>query len=134
MANHPAEGALDAFREYTSAFQALDARAAAQHFHEPALFITPEGVVPLPTLAAVEQTYARVIADLPADYARTEFSTMTAHRLSDDLAVVSGSGTWKNAANDDIMPFGMTYTLRRVNQIWRIVVVAIHAADGGVDR
>ena len=82
----------------------------------------------------VEHAYARVMADMPPDYVRTEFSPLSVHRLSDDLAMVSGSGAWKNAANDDLMPFGMTYTLRRVGHTWRIVVAAIHAPDGGPGR
>src|SRR5262245_978687 len=124
---------LEAFRRYTQAFQALDARAVAQHFHEPACLITPKDVLSLGTIAAVEQAYARIMADMPPDYARTEFSPLSEHRLSDDLAMVSGGGVWKNAAND-LMPFGMTYTLRRIGQTWRIVVAAIHAPDGGPGR
>lgn len=59
-------GAVAAFRLYTQASHALDAGAVAQHFHEPALLITPEDTVALTTVAAVEETYARLIADLPA--------------------------------------------------------------------
>jgi ketosteroid isomerase-like protein len=124
-------GVLEAFRRYTQSFQALDARAVAQHFHEPAVFITPKEIVALPTVEAVEQAYAQVMANMPADYVRTEFSQLSAHRLSDDLAMVSGGGTWKNAADEDLMPFGMTYTLHRSGETWRIVVAAIHAPDGG---
>src|SRR5262245_8503311 len=130
----PKEEALRSFQLYTQAFQALDARAVAQFFHEPAFFITPGDVHALPTTAAVEQMYARVMADLPPDYARTEFGPISVHRLADDLAMVSGAGVWKNAANDDLMPFGMTYTLRRTGNTWRIVVAAIHAPDGGIGR
>jgi ketosteroid isomerase-like protein len=134
MQHNETGGALEAFRRYTEAFQALDARAVAQHFHEPAFFITPRDVLALPTLEAVEQAYARVMADMPPDYARTEFSPLSEHRLSDDLAMVSGGGVWKNAANEDLMPFGMTYTLRRSGDTWRIVVATIHASDGGPGR
>ena len=120
-------GAVDTFRRYTEAFQTLDPRAAAQFFNEPAIMITPQGVVPLPTGAAVEQAYQRVMADLPAKgYVRTEFSPFSERRLADDVAVVSGRGAWKNAAGEDFMRFGMTYTLRRTGQTWRIVVAAIH--------
>jgi ketosteroid isomerase-like protein len=122
---------LEAFGKYTEAFQKLDARAVAQYFHEPAFFITPKEVVCLPTHEAVEHAYARVMADMPPDYVRTEFSPLSVHRLSDDLTMVSGCGAWKNATNDDLMPFGMTYTLRRIGQTWRIVVAMIHAPDGG---
>jgi ketosteroid isomerase-like protein len=132
--HHERSDVLEAFRRYTQAFQALDPRAVSQHFHEPALFITPMDVLSLPRREAVEQTYARVMADMPPDYARTEFSSLSEHRLSDDLAMVSGGGAWKNAANEDLMPFGMTYTLRRIGQNWQIVVAAIHAPDGGPGR
>jgi hypothetical protein len=134
MQNNETSGALEAFRRYTEAFQTLDPRAVAQHFHEPAFFITPKDVASLPTRAAVEEAYARVMADLPPDYVRTDFSSLSEQRLSDDLAMVSGGGAWKNAANEDLMPFGMTYTLRRTGQTWRIVVAAIHAPDGSPRR
>jgi ketosteroid isomerase-like protein len=134
MQHDETSGALEAFRRYTQAFQALDARAVAQHFHEPALFITPDDVRALPTAEAVERAYAGVMADMPPNYARTEFSSLAEHRLSDDLAMVSGAGVWKTKANQDLMPFGMTYTLRRNGETWRIVVAAIHAPDGGPGR
>ncbi len=134
MQHNEDSGVLEAFGQYTQAFQGLDARAVARHFHEPAFFITPKEVVCLPTIETVEHTYARVMADMPPDYVRTEFSPLSVHRLSDDLTMVSGSGAWKNAANDDLMPFGMTYTLRRIGPTWRIVVAAIHAPDGGPGR
>ena len=134
MSHDEPAGALEAFRRYTDAFQALDARAVAGFFHTPALFVTPKDVVALATAEAVEEMYGQIMAELPPDYARTEFSPLTVHRLSDDLVLVSGGGSWKNAANEDLMPFGMTYTLRRTGDTWRIVVGAIHAPDGGVGR
>jgi hypothetical protein len=45
---------------------------------------------------------------------------------------VSGSGVQKNAANENLRPFGMTYTLRRRGETWRIVVAAIHAPDAAL--
>jgi ketosteroid isomerase-like protein len=129
MPHDETAGAIEAFRQYTQAFQALDARAVAQHFHEPALLITPNDVRAFPTITAVEQGYARVMAEMPPDYQRTEFTPISASLLSDDLVILKGGGVWKNAANEDLMAFGMTYTLRRTDR-WRIVVGAIHAPDG----
>jgi ketosteroid isomerase-like protein len=134
MPHDETNGPLEAFRQYTQAFQALNARAVAGLFHEPAFFITPQDVATLPTVEAVEQMYARLMADMPPGYARTDFSPLSVHLLSDDLAMVSGSGVWKNAANENLRSFGMTYTLRRSGQTWRIVVGAIHAPDGALGR
>jgi hypothetical protein len=119
--------ALAAFKLYTQAFGALDAKACARHFHAPALLVTPKDVIALPTADAVEQTYAAIMRDMPRDYVRTEFRNLTERRLGDDVALVTGDGSWKNAANDDIMPFGMTYTLKRSGDSWLIVAAVIHA-------
>jgi ketosteroid isomerase-like protein len=121
---------LDAFQSYTRAFQSLDPKAAAAAFHEPAVMITPRGVEVLPDRAAVERAYKRVMAELPAmQYAGTKFEHIGERRLGDDLAQVTGSGTWMNAAGKEFMPFGMTYTFRKNGQSWRIVVAAIHDAN-----
>jgi hypothetical protein len=119
--------ALESFRRYAQAFQSLDAKAVARHFHEPSLLITPYGVAGLRTIAEVEQAYARLMADLPAQgYAGTEFSSLDEHRLNDDLAAVTGAGVWKKATGERFAPFGMSYTLRRVEGAWRIVVATIY--------
>lgn len=118
---------VDAFRQYADAFRALDAKAVARHFHAPAMLITPDAAVPLPDAAAVERTYAGIIEDLPEEYADTEFFSLEERRLGDNLALVTGAGTWKNASGEGFMSFGMTYTLRRSGEQWRIIVAAIHA-------
>src|SRR5262245_56521071 len=119
--------ALAAFNLYTQAFGALDAKAVSRHFHAPALLVTPKDVIALLDAAAVEQTYAGIMRELPSDYTRTEFRNLQEHRLGDDVALVTGDGSWKNVANDDIMPFGMTYTLKRSGDTWLIVSAVIHA-------
>jgi ketosteroid isomerase-like protein len=119
--------ALAAFNSYTRAFGALDAKAVATHFHQPAMLVTPMDVIALSSADAVEQTYSKIMRDMPRDYVRTEFRNLTERRLGDDVALVTGDGSWKNAANDDIMPFGMTYTLKRVGNSWLIVAAVIHA-------
>jgi ketosteroid isomerase-like protein len=130
MVRDESRGALDSFRSYAQAFQSLDANAAARHFHEPALLITPYEVAALRTIAEAEQAYARIMADLPArGYAGTEFSTLDARQLSDDLAIVTGTGVWKRSTGEAFAPFGMTYTLRRAGGAWRIVVAAIYSND-----
>jgi len=115
------------FRRYAQAFQALDARAVAHHFNEPAFSITPRGVVPLPSGAAVEHHYRGLMAELPAmGYARTEFSQLREERLNDDLAVVTGTGVWKKASGEDLIQFGVMYTMRRVQESWRIVIAVVY--------
>jgi hypothetical protein len=122
--------ALDSFRSYTQAFRSLDPKAVSRHFNAPAILITPQGVASLSTPADAEKAYARIMAELPAlGYAGTEFTTITERKLGDDLALVTGGGTWQKTTGERFMPFGMTYTLRRSGDAWLIVVAAIHAPD-----
>jgi ketosteroid isomerase-like protein len=125
-----ASPAIDAFRSYAKAFQSLDPKAVATYFDEPALMITPKGVQALANAAAVEQAYARIMAELPAQrYARTEFSQLEERSLGDDLTMLTGSGSWVDTSGKKFMPFGMTYVLRRTSQRWRIVTAIIHNPD-----
>jgi hypothetical protein len=127
MATSQASPAVEAFWSYTKSFESLDPGAIPRHFNEPALMITPLGVHVLPNAAAVEQAYARVMADARAQqYARTEFSTVTERSLSDGLSIVAGSGIWVDPIGRKFRPFGMTYTLRRTEGRWRIVAAFIH--------
>jgi hypothetical protein len=95
--------------------------------NQPALTANPDGVFVLEDAAAVERAYAGVMARLPAlGYARTRFSEMSARRLSADLAVVSGGGVWETADGKEIQRFGMTYTFRRTDGAWKILVALVH--------
>lgn len=119
--------AIETFRSYAAAFQRLDARDVARHFHTPALLLAPHAVFPLESTAAVEETYRRVLGDAAAKgYARTEFSPLLERHLAEDLAVISGNGTWRKHSGEELQRFGVTYTLRKVEDDWRIVVAAIH--------
>jgi len=119
--------ALEAFRSYAAAFQKLDAKAVAEHFHQPALMITPNGIFSMSHAAAVEEIYRGVMRDISArGYARTEFSTLVERHLADGLAIVSANGVQKKASGEDLQRFGATYTLKHVASGWRIVVATIH--------
>jgi ketosteroid isomerase-like protein len=127
MQRHADGEPLECFRQYAEAFQALDPTAVARHFYEPALLITPHGVASLNTRAEVEQAYGRLMADLPAQgYARTDFSSLDERQLSEDLAIVSGTGVWRKTTGEAFAPFGLMYTLRRAERAWRIVIAMIY--------
>lgn len=126
----PASAALEAFKKYTESFASQDPKAIPEHFHEPALMVTPKGVQSLPGAAAVEQAYARIMADLPkVNYARTEFTSLREQLLSEDLVMITGWGTWIDREGNAFMPFGLTYTLRKTKAGWKIVVALIHCAE-----
>jgi ketosteroid isomerase-like protein len=127
MTANQSDTALEAFHRYAAAFRSLNPRAVVPCFHEPAFSVFPIGVAALATGAQVEESYRRVMAELPSrGYATTEFSRLTERRLGDDLAQVSGNGAWKTAAGEDLSRFGLTYLFRRVAGQWKVVVAVIH--------
>lgn len=127
MNNHKQGEVTTAFMHYVSAFEQLDPRAIVSFYNEPALLISPQGVVSLPTRAHVEQFFGPLMVDLRSKgYSRSEFLRLAEHYLSDKLAIVSGIGIWKNTTGEQLRRFGLTYTLCRTPQSWRIVVAVIH--------
>ena len=122
--------ALAVFRRYAAAFESLQATAVVPFLHEPALFISPQGVVALSTAAEVERFFGRVMADLRGQgYAKSEFSDLRQHDLGRDLALVSGVGVWRKATGEELRRFGLTYTLCRTAGSWKLVVAAVHDPD-----
>jgi hypothetical protein len=127
MTANRSDSALEAFHRYAAGFQSLDPRAVVPCFHEPALGVFPPGVVSLATGGQVEETYRRVMAELPSrGYATTEFWRLTERRLGEDLALVTGNGAWKNAAGEELSRFGLSYMFRRIGGQWKVVVAAVH--------
>jgi ketosteroid isomerase-like protein len=118
---------LEAFRRYARDFQTLQASAVVSHFHRPAIMISPRGVVALPDSEAVEGMYRGVMADLvKSSYARTDFRNLSEQHLSNELALVTGSGVWVDTAGKQLSSFGLSYTFRFSEGRWRIVVATIH--------
>jgi hypothetical protein len=127
-------GALEAVQNYISAFSALEPRHVLPHFHEPCLFVTPEGVKAAATRPEAEQVFAPLMARLKEqDYERSDFPRLGAELLDRDLALVSGLGIWRRANGAELHRFGATYLVRRGPDGWKIAVAAIHAPEEGED-
>jgi len=133
MSNDKQGEAIGAFMRYVEVFERLNPQALASFYSEPALMISPAGIASLSTSASVEQFFDSVMADLKAQgYARSEFHRLAEHYLSNELALVSGVGVWKKASGEQLRRFGLTYTLRRTHQSWRIIVATIHDEDSAL--
>jgi ketosteroid isomerase-like protein len=121
------DAVLETFRRYTQAFETLRPEAVVPYYHEPCLFISPEGVVTLQTSADVAGFFTKVMARLRGDgYASSAFPGLQVLALSDSLRMVRGVGSWKRADGTDLRRFGVTYTLRKSDSAWRIVVAVAH--------
>ena len=124
--------ALQAFDGYTQAFQRLDPSAMPVYFETPALMISPRGSIALSDAAAVERMYADVMADAKAKaYERSELYDLMERRLSTDWALITGDCAWIDNSGRVLQRIGLSYTLRRSQGTWRLVVTLIHEPRSG---
>ncbi len=118
---------LETFRRYVRAFETLHPEAVVPYYHEPCLFVSPQGVVALQTSSDVLALFTRVMAGLQGEgYASSVFPELEAQPLGDTVTMVRGIGVWKRADGTELRRFGLTYTLRKGDMDWRIVAAVVH--------
>jgi hypothetical protein len=111
-------------------FQTLNPRAMVPYYHTPCLSIASEGVSVMATSADVEARFARVMERLKAQgYARSDFSDVRVTLLSDNIALLSVKGARYKTGGELLEPLGVTYTLRKNDAVWKVVVLIRHDPD-----
>ncbi|PYT15585.1 MAG: hypothetical protein DMG59_13325 [Acidobacteria bacterium] len=82
---------LQVLANYYRAFSTHDTQAVLPFFHEPALFIGPQGVYPAPNSAAVASAVTPTLEQLRArDFDRSELSVNSVTSLSATATVATG--------------------------------------------
>lgn len=62
-------------------------------------------------------------------FQRSDITQLSVQQLSDDLALVSGRATRFKKDDTELKRFGFTYTMRKSQQGWKIIVGTIHDVD-----
>ena len=71
------EAVCQVLSDYYAAFSTLNVQAILPYFHEPALLVGPQGVIPVPTGAALIPIFGAAMEDLHLPYAgEQEYSRM----------------------------------------------------------
>jgi ketosteroid isomerase-like protein len=124
------EAITQAFKNYIQVFQSLDPHATLPYFHLPCIFIPPQGVRVLLTAAEVAALLTQIMEGLKArDYARSEVLDLHVNRMSGNTALVTVSRVRYATDGRELERFGETYTLRRIEAGWKILVAMIHDPD-----
>jgi ketosteroid isomerase-like protein len=119
--------AIESFLAYAQAFEQLEPQAILPYYHQPCLMISPQGVRALSSHNELAAFFSPLMADLRGrGYEKSRFLGLQATSLGSDLALVHGTGVWLAAGGEELQRFGLTYTWRRGDGSWRLVVVAIH--------
>jgi len=121
---------IQTFTDYIQTFQTLDPHATVPYCHTPCMFISPQSVRVMATAAGVAALFTQVMAGLKArSYARSELTDLHVHQMSENAAFVNVSRVRYATGGQELERLGETYTLRKTEDGWKIVVAMIHDPD-----
>jgi ketosteroid isomerase-like protein len=116
--------------DYYTAFSTLDAQAVGPYFHEPSLLVSPAGVVPTPTRAAVAAAFQPVMEGLRArGFARSQLINLRLKRLSASTVIAGGVAVRRNTDGEELERAGVVYLLQKTDARWQFATVVLHDAD-----
>jgi|688.fasta_scaffold588461_2 hypothetical protein len=116
--------------EYNEAFAKLQPSILGPFYHYPSILITPETAVTINNGFKLWIVFTKIVADLKKqNYGRSETGPLKIKLLSNNLAVVSAVATRYTKDNQLLTSFGFTYTMRKVDERWKIIVGTIHDVD-----
>jgi ketosteroid isomerase-like protein len=119
-----------ALTDYYKAFSSLDAQAVAPYFHEPSQLLSPSGVVPTPTRAAVTAVFQPAMDALRArGFAKSELTDLRLKRLSAASVIAGGVAVRHKTDGQELERAGVVYLLQKTNAGWQIAAIVIHDAD-----
>jgi ketosteroid isomerase-like protein len=127
MTQRDEDAIAQVFTDYLETFQKLDPAATLPYFHVPCMFLAPAGVRVLANTADIDELLTQVMAGLKArGYARSELLDRQVKQMSAGAAFVSVSRARYTTDGRELERLGETYTLRKTDGGWKIVVAMIH--------
>ena len=115
---------------YYTTFSTLDVETIAPFFHEPCLFVSPQGVVSAPTYADVKDVFTAIAESLRSrGYDRSELANLEVQQMSDTTTLASGVAVRYKGDGHELERVGVTYILQKSDTGWRIAVTVIHDAE-----
>jgi ketosteroid isomerase-like protein len=117
--------------DYYRAFSTLDAQAVLPYFHEPSQLVSPAGVVPTPTRAAVAAVFQPIMDALRArGFAKTQLTNLHLKGLSGTTAIAGGVAVRHKTDGQELERAGVVYLMQKTAAGWQIATIVIHdAAD-----
>lgn len=114
---------------YYRTFSTLNVESIAPFFHEPCLFVSPQGVMAVPTHDAVKEVFKTIAKDLLSKgYGRSDLTQLNVERMSASAMLATGVAVRFTADGTELERVGVTYILQKSGDGWRIAVTVIHDA------
>ena len=124
------EAIVRTYAEYFQAFQSLEAEAVLPYYHMPCMMLSSDGVVVIASADEARALFTGMMKGLKArSYARSEWASLGVKQLSDGAAVLSTRVVRYRTDGAELEQFGATYTFRKTDSGWKIVMLMVHDAD-----
>jgi len=115
--------------KYYQTFSTLNVESIAPFFHEPCLFVSPQGVIAAPTHDVLKEVFRTIAKDLLSKgYGRSELTQLNVSRMSATAMLATGVAVRFTADGSELERVGVTYILQKSGSGWRIAVTVIHDA------
>lgn len=115
-------------RAYEDAWSRHDARAIASFYHEPAVRVSPGGPAVRESRAVQEAFFTGLLASLVKQgYATSTWERLDVRLLDPNTAIASGVVVRRRSDGTLFQRQGVTYSLWRDAEGWRIFLSATHA-------
>lgn len=125
------EAVRRAFLDYAQAFEELNPSKVLQFYHYPALLIAPQKAVAINTRLKGFVTFVAVMTELKRrDYHHSKTEFLNVKLLSNNLAAVTGVVIRYQKDETELERYGLTYTFRKVDNLWKIIVGSLHDVQG----
>jgi len=122
---------LKTFGSYSLAFNTLEPIKVEPFFHSPSMLMTSEQVVVMHKPEEILGVFKALMESLKLkNYKESKIiGGLNATQLSDNQGLVGGVAKRFDKDNQEIEHFGFTYTLRKVEDEWKIIGGVIHDPD-----
>lgn len=119
---------LKTFGSYSLAFNTLEPVKVEPFFHSPSMLMTSEQVVVMNKPEEILEVFKALMESLKLkNYKESKIiGELKATQLSDSQGLVSGTAKRFDNDKQEIEHFGFTYTLRKVENKWKIIGGVIH--------
>ena len=118
---------LDTFNDYSKKFELLKPRELTPFYHYPSILISDDKAAALKNKLEAWFVLTKVMGDLKRDnYHQSEMRDLKVKLLSKNLATITGAAKRVRKDKTIILDFGLTYTLRKVSNEWKIIAGIIH--------
>jgi hypothetical protein len=119
---------LKTFLDYAEAFERLDPSVILPFFQYPAILITEQKPAKITNKITGWAGFKIAMIKLKCrgyDHSKTE--SLEVRQLRDDLAIVTGTVIRYKKDDSELERFDLNYTMRKVNEDWKIIVGALLA-------